>query len=57
MGVVPSNYTKAHHANIKNQRPVIGQSKNPTNQKQPALFCFFVIGWSPHIDKSQGTGF
>ena len=31
--------------------------KNPVNQKQPALFCFFVIGWCSHIDQSQGTGF
>ena len=47
----------AHHANIKNQRLVIGQLKNPANPKQRALFCFFVIGWCSHIDQSQGTGF
>ena len=48
---------KAHHADIKNQRLVIGQLENPANQKQPALFFFFVIGWCSHIDQSQGTGF
>ena len=48
---------KAHHADIKNQHLVIGQLKNPANQKHPALFCFFVIGWCSHIDQSQGTGF
>ena len=31
---------KAHHADIKNQHLVIGQLKNPANQKQPALFYF-----------------
>ena len=48
---------KAHHVDIKNQSLVIGQFKNRANQKQPALFCFFVIGWCSHIDQSQGAGF
>ena len=34
---------KAHHADIKNQHLVIGQLKNPANQKQPALFCFLLL--------------
>jgi len=44
--------TKSPPHGFKAQR--IGQCEKTSNQKQPTLFCFFVIGWCFFFDQSNG---